>query len=160
MMFSPALRQAWQPSDGSWRTEIPPGWSQGRAVFGGVLAAAAISLAKRNSDTQWSVRSFHLRFFRPATAGELFGEYRVQRQGKGTNFVEVLLKQANQTVASASLTLANHRDGSVVIDAPPPPQLKPVNELVEMPYLAGLTPEFTPAHRVSMGRRRLTVLVS
>lgn len=150
MHFDATLRDLWQPNETGWTVNVPDGWSQGRATFGGLMAAYAAALAYRNlrassaqGDDAWTLRTLNVQFLRPSTGGEVQGEYVLHRAGKGTTFTQVTLTQAGATVLIAQLVFVRPRASKVDVAGAPMRAIPAAETLDEMPYIAGMTPEFT-----------------
>ncbi len=142
-MFDAGLQQKWQQTDSGWVSELPTGWGQGRAVFGGLTAAYAVALAQRQVADHWQVRTMNVHLMRPAVAGALEGEARVVRQGKSATFVQVNLLQNGEDIASLTFVFARPRPDALKVQAPSVWQGPDPETLQELPYIPGVTPEFT-----------------
>lgn len=143
-----SLRERWRRDDRGWALELPPGWSQGRTVFGGLSVAAMSALGARHVDADRRLRLCSTQLLRPVVAGEVRGDVSVLREGKGTAVVEVRLIQAAELVALCQLVFVTPREGSLEVAAAAAPPPADVEGLVDLPYLAGVVPEFT--QRVQM----------
>lgn len=148
MQFDATLRDLWQPAADGWTIDVPGDWSQGRATFGGLMAAMAAALAYRNLDAvegqaDWALRTLNVQFLRPSTGGEVHGSYTLHRAGKGATFTQVVLSQNDATVLIAQLVFVRPRASNVDVVGAPMRAVPPAEDLAEMPYVAGTTPEFT-----------------
>ncbi len=142
MNFDSSMRARWRDEDGGWQFEIPAGWLQGRAVFGGLVAAAATGLAIRNLSEEWTLRSLSTQFLRPTQLGALRGKFAINRQGRSVTFAEVRLSQDAGDVLIVNLVFAKPRDGSIAIEAPKWKLEVDPDVLTELPFIAGVVPEF------------------
>lgn len=142
-MLTPELRQRWQRTDDTWHLELPAGWMQGRAVFGGLTVAAGAALGIRQTAPQRTLRTLTAHLIRPVSPGSVTGRYRMQREGKSTTFAEVSLSQAGAEVLQLNLLFAHPRAAamrvspSVRFEGPDP------ETLTELPYIEGAMPECT-----------------
>ena len=68
---------------------------------------------------------------------------RVLREGKTTRFVEVRLSQEGTERAVLALTFVAKREGSVAVAAPKAPEWGAPEDAPALPYIPGMTPEFT-----------------
>lgn len=143
MRIDASLRERWSETDAGWRISLPEGWMQGRSVFGGLTAATAVALGARQVDASRRLRTVNVQLLRPVSAGETHGVARVLREGKGTAFVEVRLSQSGAEIAVAQLVFVRPREGSLALPTPERPAVTPPDDLVDLPYLEGITPEFT-----------------
>lgn len=141
--FDRSLRERWRETDDGWRFTLPDGWLQGRTVFGGLTTAAALGLASRRLEADWIPRTLNVQFLRPTVAGEVAGHFTVHRAGKGTTFAEVRLEQGGATTLIAQIVCVRPRASTADVVAAPFRGGKPPDDAAELPYLPGITPEFT-----------------
>lgn len=122
---------------------IPPQWGQGRAAYGGLVAA----LLQTHLDAQQSegrpLRAAQIAFIGPTTVGEACIESQLLRTGKSALQAEARLLQNGGVVATLQATYGAARPSQLHEAAPTRPLMKAPEECAELPYLPGLTPEFT-----------------
>ncbi|QHG64172.1 acyl-CoA thioesterase [Pseudomonas putida] len=123
---------------------IPPSWAQGRAVFGGLMAALVHESMRLKLADDRPVRSLAISFVSPAAADmPIRFEVEVLREGKA---VSTLLGRAIQNGQVVTLVQGNFGAGrpSVVdVAAAPAVEMKPLEQAApELPYIKGVTPEF------------------
>lgn len=63
-------------------TRFSENWSQGRAAFGGLSAALAVTAMRKKLTTPQTIRSLMISFIAPIAAGEVCTEASIMRQGK------------------------------------------------------------------------------
>ncbi|MFT7583040.1 MAG: acyl-CoA thioesterase [Myxococcota bacterium] len=143
MQIDRNLRDQWKQDGDVWRMTLPEGWMQGRAVFGALTTAAAAGLAIRATGGERAVRSVGAQLLGPVLPGPLTGLCNVLREGKNVTFVEVRLQQADKTLAVIQVVLVNPRAGSVTIAPAPRWEGLAPDASKEMPFISGMTPEFT-----------------
>ena len=142
----PSFRSAttWKAvGPGAYRGRVGEEWSQGRAVFGGIVGAG---MARAMSDAlpeDKTLRSFALTFAGPVEPGELNCTTELVREGKSASFVSATLVQGGTARATATGTFARARKSSVPIEGPPRPDAPAPSSVASMPYIAGVTPRFT-----------------
>lgn len=81
MLFSETLASM-QPRDGGWRAVIGEDWSQGRATFGGMVAALGNEAMRRLVPKDRALRGLETTFAGPALAGEVGLDAEILRVGK------------------------------------------------------------------------------
>ena len=140
--FDASLRDRWTEGADGWHYDMPAGWSQGRSVYGGLVAASAAGLARLHVDAERELRMMSLQLYRPTADGRVDGTVRVVREGKYASFVDVALSQDGSQNAAASFVFARNRPASTAIPAAPPWEGPDPDSLVEMPYIPGVVPEF------------------
>ncbi|MGY4528098.1 acyl-CoA thioesterase [Pseudomonas sp. TE21394] len=123
---------------------IPPSWAQGRAVFGGLMAALVYETMRRKITDGRPVRSLAISFVAPAAADvPIRFEAEVLREGKA---VSTLLGRAVQDGQVVTLVQGNFGTGRPsVVDVPalPAMDMKALDDSApELPHIKGITPEF------------------
>lgn len=89
------------------------------------------------------LRTIQCQLLGPIVAGPLEGKASVLREGKTTTFVQVDLFQDSKIRAQLSLLFIEARASSIRIEGPGAPSWPDPETLPKMPFLLGLTPEFT-----------------
>lgn len=144
MELNATLKTKWhQGDDHVWRTTIEEGWMQGRSVFGGVVAATLIGLGRHHIHGARQLRTMSAQFLRPTVPGEAVGHFEIQREGKYTTFAQAWIEQGGERTFQANLIYSAHRDSALSIHPEAPTFQKQVDQLENMPYIEGLTPQFT-----------------
>lgn len=129
--------------------QIPLGWGQGRATFGGLLAGLlqARALGAWGLDPA-TLRSCTTSFVAPAAPGPARLEAILLRQGTSATQTEVRLWQQDErtgaeTVRTVQLSsYGTARESTIEVTAPTVRDLPAVKNLVPVRYVRGLTPEF------------------
>lgn len=125
--------------------DIPLGWGQGRAVFGGLVGALMIARAQALlADDTKVLKSASINFVGPVLGGEQASlNAQVLRAGKSVTTVQVQLIQQGQVQSVLTASFGTARESIIQIDSQIPLiSLKPREELNPMPYLEGIVPEF------------------
>jgi len=132
-----------EQADGSFRCQISPPWSQGRTVFGGVLAAmmAGAMASKVNPDLR--LRTLQAIFLAPLAAGLASVCASSDRVGSNTAFTSAQVTQDGRLSARCNAVFA--RDRASAIEVRPAPPIIPLgfDDAPALPFIEGLTPEFT-----------------
>jgi acyl-CoA thioesterase len=81
MLFSETLASM-QPREGGWRAVIGEDWSQGRATFGGMVAALGNEAMRRLVPMDRALRGLETTFVGPALCGEVGMDAEILRVGK------------------------------------------------------------------------------
>ena len=132
----------WDPAEDGFEGQITPDWMQGRAAFGGVLAAGAVRLVG-DAAPERTIRSVDARFFEPVGVGPMRATRRCLREGRSVAHWEVEVTQGERSCFRAVICATTPRASGLRVDTlggPPPgdPDAWPT-----LPYLEGLTPSFT-----------------
>lgn len=126
---------------------IPQDWSQGRAGFGGLMAALLyeamrLRLAEQGLGDR-PVRSLAISFVAPA-ALDMPTSFEVEVLRSGKSVVSVLGKavQAGGVVTLIQGSFGAARASRIAASAMPAPELKPLEQCVSLEYIEGLTPQY------------------
>jgi acyl-CoA thioesterase len=90
MLFSETLATM-QPRDGGWGAVIGEDWSQGRATFGGMVAALGNEAMRRLVPADRELRGLETTFVGPALAGEVGMDAEILRVGKAVTIARARL---------------------------------------------------------------------
>lgn len=122
---------------------IPASWGQGRAAYGGLVAALLQTHLQQQQGEGRPLRAAHIAFIGPATVGDAILESRLLRAGKSALQAEVRLLQDNAVVATLQASFGADRTSQLNEPAPARPIMKAPEDCQALPYIAGLMPEFT-----------------
>lgn len=144
MIIDASLRDAWTQDGDHASITMPDGWMQGRSTFGGLTAAAMAALA-RNTEPELdrALRSASIQLLAPVVPGATRGEATVLRRGRNITFVEVRLLQADALVARSTMVFAKPLASTIEVAAPPKPEVGDPDTFSPIPFIEGVTPEFT-----------------
>lgn len=140
--------------------ELPEGWGQGRALFGGFTAAIAWQAAHYGATEDQSLRAFTVSFVGPVAPGPVTIIRRVLREGKSVTQLAVELIQQQEVVLTALASYGRDRDSKVQVEALAAPVIPGFHEGPGMPDLEQVpsalkqfVPEFTQHfdYRVNVG---------
>ncbi len=122
---------------------IPTSWAQGRAGYGGLVAALVFAGMRAKVASGRPVRSLAITFVGPVTPGESMSvEAEVLREGKAVSQVLGRAMQNGQTMCIIQGSFGAGRESVVDVAAEPAPTV-PAPELCErMPYIEGVMPSF------------------
>src|SRR3984957_13791955 len=99
MLFSETLASM-QPRDGGWRAVIGEDWSQGRATFGGMVAALCNEAMRRLVPADRGLRGLDTTFVGPALAGEVSIDAEILRVGKAVTIARAKLWSEGRIAAT------------------------------------------------------------
>jgi len=118
-------------------------WSQGRAIYGGIVGAGMVRAMAQTVSKDRTLRSLAITFAGPVEEGLIECNTRLIREGRTASFVGAEITQEGSSRASATATFGIDRPMSLTVDGPPRPDAPPPEEVVSIPYIEGLTPSFT-----------------
>ncbi|CAB0150002.1 hypothetical protein PSI9734_00575 [Pseudidiomarina piscicola] len=132
--------------------DLPEGWGQGRALFGGITAAIAWQHAAAGAASDQQLRSMTVSFVAPVLAGSAQLKRRILRRGKNVTQVAVDIVQQEAVVLSALLSYGRARPSAIQVTDTPNPDEKSLAQGQRFPE-GPLVPEFTRAfdYRVTIG---------
>ena len=141
MTFSELLQAA---RDTPRAVQVPAVWGQGRAGFGGLAAALVYEAMRAQVPAARPVRSLAITFVGPLLVDSPVSvEAQVLREGKAVSQVLGKAVQNGQVVTLVQGSFGAPRESAVHVAAELAPQLMPAKQCQELPYIEGVTPEFT-----------------
>ncbi|MEL0168031.1 MAG: thioesterase family protein [Pseudomonadaceae bacterium] len=141
MNFSALLQAFDQSSDAS--VTIPAEWAQGRASYGGLVAALILRGMRGSLSEPRPVRSLAITFVGPVQPGEpMQVQTEILREGRAVTQVLGRAVQNGQTMCIVQGSFGAGRESSVDVAAEPAPSAPPVDECQRTPYVEGVMPNF------------------
>lgn len=122
---------------------IPAGWTQGRANYGGLVAALLYARMTGVLGAPRALRSATVSFVGPVATGAATVTARVLREGKSVVQMEAQLLQDGQVMAAMLASFGAARASALAVDEAPAPRFAAPEACQPWPYIAGVTPEFT-----------------
>ena len=123
---------------------IPATWAQGRASFGGLVAALAYEVMCASVPAGRPVRSLAITFVGPVAPDvPVRFEAEVLREGKAVSQMALRATQDGQVVTLMQGSFGAARASTVDVAAVPAPTIKAAEQCQELPYIRNVTPEFT-----------------
>jgi acyl-CoA thioesterase len=149
MLFSEILASI-KPFDDGWTAEVGTDWSQGRATFGGLVAALGNEAMRYLVPADRPLRGLDVTFVGPVLAGGVRMDAEVLRIGRSVTIARARLLSDGQPAATLTGIYGQARPSSLNLAPPPPPVVRPVEELPD----AVSAPEFkTPTFLEHFGVR-------
>ena len=138
---------------GRGAVEVPEGWGQGRATLGGLVAALALSAMRGVLEEPRPPRSLLSIFTGPVEPGAVEIEVGRLRRGGSVTHAEARLVQGGEVRYAAFGAFGAGRDSALEVAPPPRPAAPGPDGLDELPFIPGVTPEFTRhvAYRWALG---------
>lgn len=96
------------------RVQIPGGWAQGRALYGGLVAAIAADTMSKQLASPRPIRSFMGNFVAPAPEGELVVKSEILREGRAVVQTRADIIAGDQVCFAASAAFGDDRPGILV----------------------------------------------
>ena len=124
------ILRALEKQEGIFQVQPGEGWKQGRALFGGLVAALSVAAASRSFPDLPVMRSAQFAFLAPA-AGILTFKPRLLRVGNSSAFVRVDARSDGQIVLNANLFYGSARRTSHSYRGLPMPEAASPNSLPE-----------------------------
>ena len=123
---------------------VPASWGQGRAGFGGLAAALVYESMRALVPEDRPVRSLAITFVGPLQVDTPVSfEAEVLREGKAVSQVLGRAVQNGQVVTLVQGSFGAARSSVVAVEAEPAPSMPALETCQELPYIPGVTPEFT-----------------
>ncbi|WP_268800755.1 acyl-CoA thioesterase [Pseudomonas huanghezhanensis] len=122
---------------------IPQEWSQGRACFGGLMAALLFEAMRAKVPDGRPVRSLGISFVGPPVPGApIRFDVEVLRDGKAVSQVLGRATQNGEVMTLVQGSFGAPRDSMIAVAAEPAPSFKPVEEVADFPFVSGLMPDY------------------
>ena len=123
---------------------IPATWAQGRASFGGLVAALAYEVMCAKVPAGRPVRSLAITFVGPVAPDvPVCFEAEVLREGRAVSQMALRATQDGQVVTLMQGSFGAARVSTVDVAPVPAPTIKAAEQCQELPYIRNVTPEFT-----------------
>ncbi|WP_299579238.1 thioesterase family protein [uncultured Microbulbifer sp.] len=152
MTFDQLLLE-WQTDRGA--TTVPSGWSQGRATFGGLIAAMLYEKMAAQVIGESSLRSLTLSFVSPVGASAVQLDAQVLRAGRSVTQAQGHLLQEGAVMLAGLASFGCGRESSVKVDTPAAPEFAAPEQCLALPYIEGVVPEFTQKYDYRIARGQL-----
>lgn len=123
---------------------VPATWTQGRAIFGGLMAALLYEAMRKQVSADRPVRSLAITFVGPAEPDTPISfEVEVLREGKAVSTLLGRALQNGRVVTLIQGSFGSGRASVVEVPALPPQDMPPLEQAgPALPYVKGVTPEF------------------
>lgn len=123
---------------------VPTSWAQGRASFGGLIAALVFDRMANNVSPGRPMRSMQVSFVGPVTPDEPATiEVELLREGKAVSQVMGRMVQGGEPKLVALASFGGDRESAVAVEPLAAPDAKAVESCQALPYIKNVTPEFT-----------------
>ena len=130
MLFSETLASM-QPRDGGWQAVVGEDWSQGRATFGGMVAALGNEAMRRLVPADRELRGLDTTFVGPALAGEVNIDAEILRVGKAVTIARARLWSDGKIAATLTGIYCAARATALSISPTVAAGVRPALELPE-----------------------------
>lgn len=122
---------------------VPHDWTQGRACYGGLMAALLYEAMRQQVSPERRVRSLAITFVAPAQAEvPITFAIEVLREGKGVSSLLGRALQDGQVVTLMQGSFGAPRTSSIALTNRPVAPMLALEEARELPYLEGVTPQY------------------
>jgi len=141
MSFSQTL-QSLVPHESGYRVTVGEDWSQGRACFGGLIAAVGNEAMRKLVPADRPLRSLQTTFVGPASPGTWQISVRVLRIGKAVTLAQCNVLDAGQVAATMVGVYGLARESAVAVRPAAVKAAREMNDAHEVRYQPGITPAF------------------
>jgi acyl-CoA thioesterase len=155
MQFSEILGTVVAAGDSQFRITVSDDWGQGRATFGGLIAAAGNEAMRRLVASDRPLRSLQTTFVGPAAAGTWSMHARVLRVGRAVTLAHCDILDGDQVAAIQVGVYGLARQSIVAVRPPVTASPRQVDEITDMRFQPERSPPFLQhfAHRWALGAR-------
>lgn len=123
---------------------IAPGWGQGRATYGGLVAGLLVARAEVLAEGR-RLRSASVAFVAPVAPGAATVDGTVLRAGSSATQISVTLVQDGEPRAALLASFGDDRESAIAVDPAlrtPPPSFPAPATVEPIPYTPGVMAEF------------------
>jgi len=142
-------------SPGTFSAQVPPSWAQGRAAFGGLIAALVLDAIATEVQADRPLRGVVLDFVAPVAPGPVELRGRVLRSGRALTQGSAEVVQGGQVCAVLAAAWGAARPTRLRWPADRAPAEPPAARMMPLPYLDGVTPTFTQHFQYRWASERL-----
>lgn len=123
--------------------QLPEGWMQGRAGFGGIVAAAGLrAITKALDDPERLPRALTVHFTGPVGPEPAEITASVVRAGRAMTFAEARVEQGGKTRTLVQGSFGALRTSSAALPPSTRPETPSPDTLIDLPMMPGITPVF------------------
>lgn len=137
-----ALIQGIEPAGaaGQYQGRVTEDWLQGRAAFGGLMAAYAVAALRQEIGNERPLRALMTSFVGPAGQGEVDIQATTLRSGKAVTWTEAKISQEGKACTAFSAAFGGSRESSIQVAASERPAAIPPEEGIPFRFIPGVTP--------------------
>jgi acyl-CoA thioesterase len=123
---------------------MPASWAQGRATFGGLISALLFDRMEHLVAPGRAMRSMQVSFVGPVEPGVPATFHAdLLREGRAVSQVQGRIVQKGEPRLVSMASFGGDRDSAVRVEGLPAPEAIPAEQCQGLPYIEGVTPEFT-----------------
>ena len=122
--------------------QLTADWAQGRATYGGLVAALMLQGMQSHVDAERLLRSVQVTFVAPAAPQEAQLCVETLRVGGSVTLMSARLVQAGLVCATATASFGAPRVSTIHIPGVPRPEVVAPEQLRPTPYIPGVVPTF------------------
>lgn len=131
------------PAVGEYNVVIDESWLQGRTAFGGLSTSMVFQAMQQQVGAERLLRTLSVSFVGPAPAGSHKILTRVLREGGSVTHMQGELLCNGEVAVSVNAAFGKARAAKIALPGPAMPPVKAPQDCKPMPYIEGVTPEFT-----------------
>ncbi len=148
-----ALENDGRAGESRFQAEVTPEWTQGRACFGGLQAAYVLRAMRLTLNNETPLRSLQTSFIAPIEVGSIEIQVRSLRQGSNVTQMHGEILQNGQVCCVVNGCFGKARESALELPARGfPDDVMEPDQLVDLPYIKGVTPEFLRQYQVRWGK--------
>ena len=118
-------------------------WGQGRALFGGLVAAGLLRQLEGLVGPERRLRSLLVSFVGPVAPGQIEADSELLRAGRAMSQAQARLRQGGQVCCVVQGAFGADRPTAFQVEAPRMPSVPAPESLPALPFIDGVTPSFT-----------------
>ena len=135
---------AWIPEEGGvYEGCLPETWTQGRAIYGGLLMAGSVRALQTQVPRDRQLRSLLSTFVAPVRPGEFRCDARILRSGSSFTHGEARIVQGDSVCVVIAAGFGTQRPPGLVVPAAAAPAVPPPDDYVRLPMKEEISRSFS-----------------
>jgi acyl-CoA thioesterase len=132
MLFSETLATL-SAQDAGFNADVGADWGQGRATFGGMVAALGNDVMRRQVPAERALRALDVTFVAPVAAGAVYIEATVLRAGRAVTLVQAHVHSGGGIACILTGVYGMPRQSSVRVEPKTLPAVPPADAIADIP---------------------------
>lgn len=141
----------WVPTDAGTHVGcLSEAWTQGRAIYGGLLMSGSVRALQAQVPKGRFLRSVMSTFVAPVRPGDFQCQSHILRSGSSFTHGEARIIQKDTLCVVVSAGFGTKRPPGLVVPAAKPPQAPSPDAFTRLPVIEGITPPFIRHFEIAM----------
>ena len=126
----------------NFKAQVSSAWMQGRAAFGGLITALAVTAMQKTLSSPVPLRAIQVLFSGPAAEGTVSITTHIFRQGRNVTTMRADVSQEGKICCSVMASFGAARESILAVPDNSRPDATPPESVAPLPFIDGLMPDF------------------